>query len=103
MPTTIAQGFEQLKSNLEITGLQEATVSTRQTNVRTAIEARLTVLESFLTGSQKRSTMIAPLTDADVDIFVVLHSQYYRPNGQSAPLDMVKAALEDHYKTPAAT
>ena len=34
MPTTIPAGFDKLKQNLEITGLQAATVSTRQKNAR---------------------------------------------------------------------
>src|SRR5438270_13707708 len=39
MAKTIDQGFRDLRSNLEITGLQEETVSTRQQNVRDAVEA----------------------------------------------------------------
>jgi hypothetical protein len=101
MSTTITQGFDTLRQNLEITGLQEATVSTRQRNVREAIEAELTVLDSFLTGSYKRSTMIAPLSGADVDIFAVLHSSYYDPNGAAALLDRVKGLLRKTYtRTP---
>ena len=51
MATTISQSFLKLKENLEITGLQSQTVSTRQTNVREVVEAELDVLDSFLTGS----------------------------------------------------
>src|SRR5258707_15045665 len=42
MASTIAEGFEELRSNLEITDLQEETVSTRQQNVRKALEDDLT-------------------------------------------------------------
>lgn len=99
--TTITQGFDTLRQNLEITGLQESTVSTRQRNVREAIEAELTVLDSFLTGSYKRNTMIAPLSGADVDIFVVLDPGYFNPNGAAALLDRVKAVLRKTYtRTP---
>ena len=62
--TTISQGFRVLRSRLEITGLQSSTVSTRQRNVRNAVARGFTVLESFLTGSYARSTMIAPLKDS---------------------------------------
>jgi tRNA nucleotidyltransferase (CCA-adding enzyme) len=72
MATTISQGFAQLKSNLEITDPQTETVSGRQNAVRKAVEDEMTVLDSFLTGSYSRSTLIAPLSQADVDIFVVL-------------------------------
>jgi len=101
LSATITQGFDTLRQHLEITGLQEATVSKRQRNVRDAIEAELTVLDSFLTGSYRRNTMIAPLSSADVDLFIVLHSSYYRANGAAALLDRVKAVLLNTYaRTP---
>lgn len=97
MATTIKQSFLTLKANLEITALQAQTVSTRQQNVRDAVAANLTVLDSFLTGSYRRSTMIAPLSTADIDIFVVLGSAYYKPDGQAWLLDIVKTALKKQY------
>lgn len=99
MPRTITQGFQKLKENLEITDLQEATVSTRQKNVRDAVAAKMTVIDSFLTGSYRRSTMIAPLAKADVDVMVVLDASYYDPNGQAALLDKVKRAVKATYPT----
>jgi hypothetical protein len=108
MATTVAQAFQILKSNLEITSLQSSTVSTRQTNVRSVIEAGLKVVDpfSFLAGSYMRSTMIAPLKEADVDIFVVLDASYYyhfngQNGGQGGLLDLVKQTLKKTYtKTP---
>jgi hypothetical protein len=100
MATTILEGFEELRSNLEITDLQEETVSTRQTNVRKVLDAGLTVHDTFLTGSYKRSTMIAPLKGADVDIFAVVDTKYYEQGGQAALLDKVKGVLKKTYKTP---
>jgi len=97
MATTINQSFQQFKSNLETTGLQQQTVSTRQQNVRDAVAADLTVLDSFLTGSYRRSTMIAPLKDADIDIFVVLDASYFKQDGQSWLLDKVKETLKKKY------
>src|SRR5687767_11580129 len=85
MATTIAEGFEQLRRNLQITTLQEDTVSTRQQNVRKVVEAGMTVLDSFLAGSYRRDTMIAPLSEADVDIFVILSAKYFNSNGQRTP------------------
>lgn len=93
MSTSIAASFARFKSNLEITGLQQSTVSTRQTNVRKAVEKRLTVLDSFVTGSYRRHTMIAPLKDADIDIVVVLDSGYFSTNGYASLLDRVRSAL----------
>ncbi|MBU8763730.1 hypothetical protein KM868_09510 [Micrococcus luteus] len=100
MATTIKQSFNEFKSNLEITGLQGGTVSTRQKNVRDILDKGLTIHESFLTGSYSRDTMIAPLKEADVDIFVVLHSSYYKEDGQASLLDKVKDVLRKEYKTP---
>ncbi len=106
MATTVKQAFQKLKENLEITGLQEETVATRQKSVREVLDAGLTVKESFLTGSYARSTMIAPLSDADVDIFAVLDVSYYhnyngQNGGQAGLLDLVKRTLRKTYtKTP---
>jgi hypothetical protein len=107
MATTIAQSFLKLKENLEITGLQAATVSTRQQTVREAMEADIAVLDSFLTGSYSRSTMIAPLKDADIDIFIVLEAKYFhhynngQNGGQAGLLDLVKRTLRKTYtRTP---
>ena len=106
MATTTNQAFLELKENLEITGLQSSTVSTRQTNVREVVEAELEVLDSFLTGSYARDTMIAPLSEADIDVFVVLKSDYYHQfngqnGGQAGLLDLVKKTLRKTYtRTP---
>ncbi|HEX2841382.1 CBASS oligonucleotide cyclase [Hyphomicrobium sp.] len=100
MATTIAQGFKKLSENLEITDLQETTVSSRQKNVRAAVDNGLTVLEDFLTGSYKRSTMIAPLKEADVDIFAVLDPKHYKQNDPASVLEATKTALKKTYKTP---
>jgi hypothetical protein len=106
MATTIQQSFLKLKTNLEITELQAATVSTRQTSVREVVEAGIDVLDSFLTGSYSRSTMIAPLTKADIDIFFVLDPKYFhhyngQNGGQAGLLDFVKRTLLKTYtRTP---
>jgi tRNA nucleotidyltransferase (CCA-adding enzyme) len=107
MATTIESAFQKLKENLEPTGLQKSTISTRQNNVREVVEKDLTVLDSFLTGSYSRSTMIAPLKDADVDVFIVLDSEYFynydngQNGGQAGLLDLVKRTLRKTYtKTP---
>jgi tRNA nucleotidyltransferase (CCA-adding enzyme) len=101
MATTIASSFARFRSNLEVTDLQSSTLSTRQQAVRTAVEKDFTVLKSFLTGSYRRSTLIAPLKEADVDIFVGLDAAYYKADGHAALLDKVRATLLKTYtKTP---
>jgi len=100
MAKTITEAFEDFASNLEITDLQSTAASKRQQTVREAIESRMTVKDSFLTGSYMRSTMIAPLTEADIDIFVVLHGDYFGQNSQSELLDTVVDVLKERYTTP---
>lgn len=101
MSKTVPAAFAQFKSNLEITDLQESTVSARHTKIRTDIANHLTVLSDFLTGSYVRSTMIAPLSKADIDIFMVLDAKYWTADGQSAALDLIKQALADaKYTSP---
>lgn len=106
MIPSVRYAFEILKSNLEITDLQQSTVSDRQTAIRKVIKEELKVETDFLTGSYSRSTLIAPLSEADIDIFTVLESQYYyhynNQNGnQAGLLDLVKRVLKRTYtKTP---
>ncbi len=107
MATTILESFNKFKSNLEITSLQTSTVSTRQSYVRAAVAKELTVLSDFLTGSYSRSTLISPLSKADIDIFVVLDASYFhnysqgKNGGQAALLDRLKKGLKKTYpKTP---
>jgi hypothetical protein len=102
MATTIPNSFNKFRQNLEITGLQSEIVSSRQQNVRRVVEAELSVTDSFLTGSYQRSTMIAPLSEADIDIFVVLDPKYFHNydghnGGQAGLLDLVKRALKRTY------
>ncbi|MFN0116848.1 MAG: SMODS domain-containing nucleotidyltransferase [Elusimicrobiota bacterium] len=99
MAYTIATAFDELKSNLEPTALQKETLSTRQQKVRDSVAAGLDVLEDFLVGSYVRKTMIGPMKEADIDIFIVLHPKYFKADGQSALLERVKTALIKTYST----
>src|SRR5256885_7938783 len=107
MATTINESFAQLKRNLEITEPQSSVVSTRQNSVKDVVAANMTVVDSFLTGSYRRHTMIAPLQEADIDIFVVLNNRYYhhynngQNGGQAGLLDLLKRTLLRTYtQTP---
>jgi hypothetical protein len=100
LATTIAEAFEDLGANLEITDLQAETVSTRQKTVRAAVEDGLNVIDSFLAGSYRRNTMIAPLSDADIDIFMILEPEHFTEGGQADLLRELKAVLRKRYKTP---
>jgi len=104
MAKTILEAFSTFKSNLEITSLQAETVSTRQHNVRKAVKNGLEVLDSFLTGSYSRHTLIAPLKQADIDVIVILDSKYFhnyngKNGGQAGLLDLLKRVLKKTYPT----
>ena len=88
--------FACFRGSLELTGLQESLVADRQAKVRAAVEGRLAVSASFLTGSYRRHTLITPLREADVDIVVVL-DRGYRRRGARAVLELVKSALRETY------
>ena len=98
MAKTIASAFSQLKANLEITGLQTATVSTRQKHIREAMADGFDILSSFLSGSYSRATMIAPLKRSDVDIFFVLRSKYFEKYAPAQLLDRVRTVLLRTYR-----
>ncbi len=104
MARTIVEAFRTFKANLEITGLQAETVSTRQQNVREAVKKGLDVLDSFITGSYSRHTLIAPLKQADIDIIIILDSKYFhnyngKNGGQAGLLDLLKWVLRKTYPT----
>jgi Second Messenger Oligonucleotide or Dinucleotide Synthetase domain len=107
MATSIEGAFASLKQRLEITDLQGSVVSTRQTKIREVVSNGLETLDSFLTGSYSRSTLIAPLSEADIDVFVVLDPKYFyqyndgKNGGQAGLLDAVKRTLRRTYtRTP---
>jgi hypothetical protein len=102
MPYTIAESFTKLRSNLEITFDQALTVATRQNGVRQTVNAGMKVVDDFLTGSYMRSTMISPLKEADVDIFIVLDPHYFnhynnQNGGPAGLLDYTKRLLLKTY------
>ncbi len=97
MARTVPQGFQEFRSRLEITDLQSSIVSERQKGAREAVENEFTVLNSFLTGSYQRNTLIAPLKEADIDIFVILDDQY-KNGGQAYILDRVRGVLKQAYQ-----
>lgn len=90
MVKTISEAFRQFRTNLEITTLQESTTSTRQQNLRDTVTEDFEILETFLTGSYRRNTMIAPLTAADIDVFIVLDPKYHADQNQHVLLSCIR-------------
>jgi hypothetical protein len=105
MPYTIADSFARLRSNLEITDIQASVVSTRQQTVRRTVANGLTVVDDFLTGSYARSTMISPLSEADIDIFLCLDASYFQRynNANGGPAALLNLARQTIRKTYTST
>jgi len=76
MALTVSQAFDIFLSNLEITDYQEEKAIARHTPLRLVIEKRFTLSEHFLTGSYKKKTMVRPMKDNDIGLFVVLDAGY---------------------------
>ncbi|WP_242343614.1 MULTISPECIES: CBASS oligonucleotide cyclase [Anaeromyxobacter] len=101
MARAVGEAFRELQSNLGITGLQVETVSARHHAVRQAVGNHIKVLDSFLTGSYARSTMIGPMSEADIDIFVVLDASYFANNSPASLLEVARQVLLRRYpRTP---
>lgn len=61
------------------------------------MEAGFTVVDSFLTGSYAKSTMISPLAEADIDVFVVLDAQRHNRYSPADLLSEVRRVLRGRY------
>jgi len=95
---TVNQGFQELRQRLEITDLQATDMAERQQRVREAVKKGLLVVDDFLTGSYMRNTMIAPLKEADIDIFIVLDGSLFDEYKPASLLDKVKNILNQSYR-----
>ena len=106
MATTVDQSFREFKKETGDYGPPSHDRFDRQSTVRQVVQAGATVLDDFLTGSYARSTMIAPLKDADIDIFMVLDASYFtffngQNGGPAGLLDWIKRILLKTYtQTP---
>lgn len=104
MAQTVEVAFAEWKSRLEITNRQESLVSQRRANVTSALQAKLLLdpaMSPQVIGSWDHNTLIAPLSQADVDLLVVLDKQEYKrwrtAEGTIQALDRIKAILDEAY------
>lgn len=100
MAKNIPDSFEIFKTNLEISNLQRSKVSSRQLIVRGILEEEFELIQTFLSGSYSRNTMIAPLNESDIDIFTVLDSSHYPNDGPASLLDRVSVILRKMHTRP---
>lgn len=103
MAKTIADAFNLFRSNLEISDYQQEKVAARQKSVRNALaNGHLTIKDDFLTGSYSKRTMVRPMADNDIDMFVVFHEQHAanyhgKPNGPQSIIEYVRSTIKPTY------
>ena len=105
MATTVDAAFREWKSHLEITDRQESLVAQRRADIERILRGRLTLdatQNPLVIGSWRRNTLIAPLSQADVDLLVVLdlqaHKNWDNREGTIKALDSIRDILHDAYR-----
>lgn len=98
---TIAQAFNSLFGALEPTEGERDKAKNQQQRVREKLEALLKLIDTYLSGSYRRRTLIRPLDD--IDLLIVLNFLTYGQkikldaSGAAAALDLIEDALDDAY------
>jgi len=105
MANTLKSAFSTYSSNLEITDRQEGAVSNCRRNVTNTLAKELTLhpTPSLVIGSWDRHTLTRYLSEADVDVLIVLHysqnSNWHPATGAKAALAKFKQILQAKYKS----
>jgi predicted nucleotidyltransferase len=97
MLMTVAEAFQNFRSNLEPTKSETEDASRRQQKIRSQVEADLAVSDSFLTGSYARHTAVRPLKDVDIMVVLGEDERSYLNQAPSAVINRVADILEPHY------
>jgi hypothetical protein len=103
MATTLRESFRQYARNLEITDNQSTIVSNCRRNVTTKLGAKLSLHDekSKVIGSWDRRTLTRRLSEADVDVMVILHygknKGWDNGDGTVNALDKFKSILQEAY------
>jgi hypothetical protein len=107
MATTVKESFRLFARDVNITDRQEEKVANCRRNVVSKLKAELELHpeESRVIGSWDRDTMVRYLSEADVDVMVILHygqnKHWNSPEGTGAVLRRFKEILDAAYpKTP---
>lgn len=103
MATTVKQSFKEYASNLELTDRQQTKVSNSRSNVTDALAKELTLHpeRSKVIGSWDRKTLTRYLSEADVDVMVILHygenENWDNADGATQVLSEFKRILKAKY------
>ncbi len=94
---TVEEAFRKFKSRLELNDREQANASTRQQEVRSYLDTKFQIENSFLTGSYRRWTKTKPLKDIDIFFALGQAERHFRLDHPSVVLGKFHAALVDRY------
>ncbi|MBI3397142.1 hypothetical protein HY045_01555 [Candidatus Woesebacteria bacterium] len=102
MPTTVEEGFKKLIENISTADIDQSVVSARQQEIVGICKNNIKIEDTFIAGSYLRNTLIPPVAEADIDIFLVLDNEHFlkhrdQQGGQAELLGELRLALKPKY------
>jgi len=97
LTVTIEEGLRTLDLSLIITAQQNAMITTRQSEISEIVVKEFDALGTLLTGACARNTMIQPLAENRIDLFVLLKPEIGRLNTPGSLMRKLLAVLQGHY------
>ena len=97
LTVTIEEGLRTLDSSLLITVPQNAMISTQQSEITEVVVKEFDALSTVLTGACARNTMIQPLVENRIDLFVLLKPEIGQRNTPGELMRKLLSVLLAHY------
>ena len=97
LTVTIEEGLSTLDSSLAISVPQNAIISTRQSEVSEIVIKQFNAIGTTLTGACARNTMIQPLSERMIDLFVLLEPDSGQLNTPGGLMRKLEAVLQESY------
>lgn len=100
---TVEEGLRSLDEVLLITSAENAIISKRQFEIEKIVLEEFEALSTVLPGASSRNTLIQPLQDNVIDLFVLLEPELGQMNTPGGLMRKLEAVLKDHYPNAAVT
>ena len=97
LTVTIEEGLRTLDSSLVISRQQNALISMRQSEIEEIVVKEFDALGTALTGASARNTMIQPLVENRIDLFVLLKPEIGQRNTPGSLMRQLLAVFLAHY------
>jgi len=94
---TVDEGLMALDSSLVITVPQHAIISTRQSEIEKIVVKEFGAKGAALPGACARNTMIQPLKDSEIDLFVLFDPEWGQLNTPGELMRKLEDVLSAHY------